>query len=190
MRRSLLSTGVVAALGFSLIGAPCGGPGPQSRTFAVGSLVIPMDRCYQRTTREAPPGGGVACNTTGDDGIYRAYGLVYFLLKNGITVYWMIDPSKTSVTGVDATVPAPATGSVAKKLNWANGTFADLIPAGAGISYIGAPFAIDSTDAAKVVGWLTNPADPNHADFARFQAEAFVDVHQVQSGFTAAQVRP
>jgi hypothetical protein len=202
MRRSLLSTGVVAALGFSLIGAPCGGPGPQSRTFAAGSLVIPMDRCYQRTTREAPPGGGVACNATGDDGVFRAYGLVYFLLKNGITVYWTIDPAKPpsgQVTGVDAAVPAPATGSVAQKMNWVNGTFADFgIPAGTGISYIGAPFAIDSADAAAVVDMLTNAANPRHADFARFQAEATrttpapvaVEIHKVQNGFTANQVRP
>lgn len=197
MRRSLLSTGVIAALGFSLIGAPCGGPGPQSRTFAAGSLVIPMDSCYQ--TRGTPPAGGVACNATGDDGVFRAYGLVYFLLKNGITVYWMIDPAKTSVTGVDATVPAPATGSVAQKMRWADGAFADFgIPTGTGISYIGAPFAIDSADAAAVVDMLTNAANPRHGDFARFQAEATrttpapitVEIHKVQSGFTANQVRP
>ncbi|HTJ42965.1 MAG TPA: hypothetical protein VL463_12765, partial [Kofleriaceae bacterium] len=61
--------------------APCnpddpgcmGGP----KTFATGSLIIPMDLSYQ------------------DSGMFQAYGLIYQLLAHGVKVYWMIEPSKT-----------------------------------------------------------------------------------------------
>ena len=47
------------------------------RTFAPGSLIIPMDLSYQGT------------------GMFQAYGLIYQLLRQGVHVYWMIDPDKT-----------------------------------------------------------------------------------------------
>src|SRR5690348_11338102 len=46
------------------------------RTFATGSLIIPMDLSYQ------------------DTGMFQAYGLIFQLLKQNIHVYWMIDPNK------------------------------------------------------------------------------------------------
>jgi len=49
----------------------------EERTFASGSLVIPMDRSYQ------------------DTGLYQAYGLLYELLRQGVPVTWVIDPDKT-----------------------------------------------------------------------------------------------
>ena len=53
-------------------------------------------------------GGSVAA----DDGVLRAYGLVYFLLKHGVTVYWAVDGAtpKASVTDADLTVPGPIPG--------------------------------------------------------------------------------
>ena len=48
------------------------GPG-----FGPGSLIIPMDLSYQST------------------GMFQAYGLIYQLLRQGIHVYWIIDPGKT-----------------------------------------------------------------------------------------------
>lgn len=47
------------------------------RTFAPGSLIIPMDLSYQST------------------GMFQAYGLIYQLLRQGVHVHWMIDPAKT-----------------------------------------------------------------------------------------------
>ena len=47
------------------------------RNFEAGSLIIPMDLAYQ------------------DHGMFQAYGLLFHLLRNGITVYWVIDESKT-----------------------------------------------------------------------------------------------
>lgn len=47
------------------------------RTFDTGSIIIPMDLAYQ------------------DTGLLQAYGLVYQLLAHDITVYWVIDETKT-----------------------------------------------------------------------------------------------
>ncbi len=44
----------------------------QVRTFATGSYVIPMDTDYQ------------------DNGMLRAYGLLYRLLRAGVPVAWVI----------------------------------------------------------------------------------------------------
>lgn len=47
------------------------------RTFDAGSLIIPMDLAYQ------------------DRGNLQAYGLLFQLLRQGVAVYWAIDPDKT-----------------------------------------------------------------------------------------------
>src|SRR5579859_5542918 len=47
-----------------------------NRTFAAGSLVIPMDTTFQ------------------DNGTLLAFGLVHKLLQNSVTVYWAIQPGK------------------------------------------------------------------------------------------------
>ncbi len=62
-------------LGFCLLVAAPAEAG-YSRDFAAGSLVIPMDLAYQ------------------DSGMFQAYGLVYQLLRQGVTVYWVIDEDK------------------------------------------------------------------------------------------------
>jgi hypothetical protein len=49
----------------------------ESRTFATGSLVIPMDLAYQ------------------DRGMFQAYGLLFQLLRQGVPVAWVIEPTKT-----------------------------------------------------------------------------------------------
>lgn len=68
--------GMVAAIGtLTLATAPA--RAGYDHTFPSGSLVIPMDLTYQ------------------DHGMFQAYGLVFQLLRNGITVYWVIDPDKT-----------------------------------------------------------------------------------------------
>ncbi len=122
MRRHYLTAGVIAALGSILVAAPCGGgTGPAARDFLTGALVIPMDNCYQKRDASSAPGGQThRCNAASDDGIFKAYGLVYFLLQHGITVYWAIDGAtpKGSVVGTDVAVPAPGAGNiVVKKYN-------------------------------------------------------------------------
>ena len=193
MRRSVLTTSFLTVLGAVAIGAQqCSTSGPAQRAFAAGALVIPMDNCYQKRDTTTPAENHSWCNATADDGVFRAYGLVYFLLKHNITVYWAIDGAtpKASLTGYDVVVPAPASGSVAQHMSWTDGSFTDLVPAGNPVNYLGGPFLVDASDAAAVVSMLTNASDSAHADFARFQSEAIVDIHRVQNGFTAPQVRP
>ena len=192
MRRHHLTSGVIAALGSILVAAPCGSTGPGPKTFATGALVIPMDNCYQKRDGTSAPGGQTqSCNAASDDGIFRAYGLVYFLLKHNVTVYWAIDGAtpKTAVTGADVVVPAPTTGiSVVKKYNWSTGNmdvYSPAFPVNTSITYIGGPFIIDPGDKATVLNLFQTSAD-----FAQFKSTALVDVHEVQVGFTASQVRP
>src|SRR6266568_4716572 len=132
MRRTLLTTSLITAAGLALTGvSTCGPQGPGRRTFASGSLVIPMDNCYQR--REG--GAGVApCNAAADDGVFRAYGLVYFLLKHNVTVYWAIDNTKTLPTSLDVAVAKPASAAAAQKMRWADFGFDDLALGGNGIN--------------------------------------------------------
>jgi len=68
-----LGSCVVLALLLSI--APTAGATP--RTFASGSLIIPMDLAYQ------------------DRGMFQAYGLLFQLLQQGVPVAWVIDPDKT-----------------------------------------------------------------------------------------------
>ncbi len=75
------------------------------------ALIIPMDRCHQTpgtATRGVPnyvdssfPHYCYKATGGGDDGMFKAYGLVYRLLQtqnlgadNAIDVYWLINPSK------------------------------------------------------------------------------------------------
>ncbi|HEY5627944.1 MAG TPA: hypothetical protein VIR16_00400, partial [Candidatus Limnocylindrales bacterium] len=191
MRRSILFSTLATVLGLGIMGAStCSTTGPAARSFAAGSLVIPMDNCYQKRDGAA---GTAPCNASADDGVLRAYGLVYFLLKHGVTVYWAVDGAspKLTVTAPDLVVPAPASGTAAQKLSWSNGSFADFgLGAGAGISYIGGPFVIDAADASRAVAMMTSASDPVHGDFARFQSEATIEIHKVQVAFDAMQVRP
>jgi hypothetical protein len=78
------------------------------RSFAAGSLVIPMDLAYQ------------------DNGLLQAYGLVFQLLRQGVHVYWVIDPAKTwhakpcDTVGDECSWPCADEGSAkcgAKKTN-------------------------------------------------------------------------
>ncbi|PTL77429.1 hypothetical protein [Vitiosangium sp. GDMCC 1.1324] len=179
--------------------------------FEQGSLIIPMQKAYQ-----------TQCGAT------SAYGLVYRLLQQGVTVYWAVQPNKTShhrcktkvdspavyIDGCDFEV-AKASGRPVSLLENARGTFKDDFdtfdtssnPNGTGegafkvdrnqarLRYMGGPFLIDATDAAKAVDLLKN-----HADFALFRgSEGGVDcapgsnfnvrVHRVNNAFVAPIAR-
>lgn len=49
----------------------------EQRTFAAGTLIIPMDLEYQA------------------HGMFQSYGLLFQLLRQGVPVAWVIDPDKT-----------------------------------------------------------------------------------------------
>ncbi len=114
--------------------------------FQPGSLIVPMDTTYQ------------------NNGMFKAYGLVYRLLQNGVTVRWAIGNPKTPdlFNGVDfqATTIDRYTGT----------------PVGSPYSYRGGPFIIDSADVAVadpiITAWRTgNAGQPT--------------IHQATAPFTA-----
>jgi stigma-specific protein Stig1 len=195
MRRSVLATTSITLLGLAVMGAStCNTNAPAARSFGPGSLVIPMDNCYQRRDGSTPAQTvGCTAAASADDGVLRAYGLVYFLLKNGVPVYWAVDGAtpKLTATAADVTVDAPPSGAVVQKLRWSDGTFVDFgFPAATKITYVGGPFIVDAQDAPRALAMMTSGGDPAHADFTRFQTEAVVDIHRVQVAFNVIQVRP
>jgi MYXO-CTERM domain-containing protein len=164
--------------------------GAVPRTFEPGSLVIPMDLAYQ------------------DSGMLQAYGLVFQLLRQGVRVYWAIEPTKTwhaapcdtagdecawdcAIEGSGVKCPYP-TGSpdftASTTVVW---DAAGTLEPGAAISghaYRGGPFVVDAADhdrALAVVNawndeslWAANP----WAERTVFQV---VSVHEATAAFTA-----
>jgi len=102
-----------------------------TRTFATGSMIIPLDTISQ------------------DNGALRAYGLVYQLLRSGVPVQWAILTGKPD-DGNDFTITAPA---VVRNLE----TNAVI---GLPRSYRGGPFVIDAVDRAAALpivnAWLAS----------------------------------
>src|SRR5262249_36127047 len=83
---------VTLALAFA---ASRSGPASAAPTsFAAGSLIMPM------STDTA--GNHAAFNQ--NQGMWKAYGLVYKLLQNGIPIRWGISETKTGINDVDFTV--------------------------------------------------------------------------------------
>ena len=107
------------------------------KTFAKGSLVIPMDVCYQCTRQSADgldtatascaktgwssaPSGNACPQKLAQGDVLKAYGLVYELIRNDVPVYWVIDPAKQAVDAYDLAIQYNAGFPVAK-LDWASG---------------------------------------------------------------------
>ncbi len=109
-------------------------------TIPVNSLIIPMDTTYQNT------------------GMFKAYGLVYRLLKNGIPVIWSIAPGK-AFDGTDF---------VASATDFQ--TSASIVAH----SYTGGPFIIDASNAAAATPIIT-----------AWQASNVTTVHKVTASFVA-----
>jgi uncharacterized repeat protein (TIGR01451 family) len=118
-----------------------------TRTFATGTLIIPLDTQSQ------------------DAGALRAYGLVYALLRNDVPVQWAILSGKPA-GGNDLTISAPAT--VADVETGA--------PIGLPISYRGGPFVVDAADRAAALpivnAWLaSDPVTVVHSVTGTFTAD-------------------
>jgi hypothetical protein len=92
------------------------------RSFNAGSLIIPMDNCYQRDLAQntvpkelagnpsAYCAGMPGANSVLGNGARRAYGLIWHLLNAGIPLYWIVDPNKDN-SGVDSPDLTINTGS-------------------------------------------------------------------------------
>ncbi|HVO21605.1 MAG TPA: MopE-related protein [Anaeromyxobacter sp.] len=147
---------ILAGAALPLMAPTCGTLAPGIKTFSRGSIVIPMDVCYQSMSDDLhsdSSGTGYtpfACpqaKATGD--AIRAYGLVYQLVRNNVAVYWIINPSKTATTDVDMSIQY-GNGPPALLYNWGNGTISTTAPTSASkIDYRGGPFVVDGSDFAK-----------------------------------------
>jgi uncharacterized repeat protein (TIGR01451 family)/MYXO-CTERM domain-containing protein len=109
--------------------------------FEAGTLIIPMDTTYQ------------------DSGMLKAYGLVYELLRNGISVHWAIRKGK-QYGGTDFTASATP------------------YPSGAAITaygYRGGPWLINSLDAPSAVpiiaSWKSRNTTTVHVSTTAFDAD-------------------
>src|SRR5579863_4274445 len=99
-----------------------------SRTFDKGSLIIPVDNCYQGDVAQPTPpkeldGNGTASsfaasacagspnsNSVMANGARRTYGLIWLLLKAGVPIYWIIDSAKQNVDDPDLTLNTCGSG--------------------------------------------------------------------------------
>jgi hypothetical protein len=142
---------VLAVLGtLPLLAPTCDGTGPGVKTFARGSLIIPMDVCYQYLadgvkTSYAP----YACPQAPDAGdVIKAYGLVYQLIRNNIAVYWVIDATKQAVTDTDLAIQYDG-GFPVLRYDWAGGGTGAAPTGDHVIRYLGGPFVVDGSDAAR-----------------------------------------
>src|SRR5579863_1339541 len=171
-----LALPLVPALLLPFLAAPtCQGPVVGPRTFGEDSIVIPMDECWQPYSQQdiepgAVPLGG-NCSGTYTKGALYGYGLVYYLIQNGVPVYWVINPNKTTVTDVDFTVPGAT--SQGNLYNWGQASAHLAATTGAplgveaagtntwqcpnqGICYRGGPFVIDGAYFQTVYNLLSS----------------------------------
>lgn len=111
------------------------------RNFPAGSWIIPMDEPYQKEVGQ---------------GLFEAYGFVYELLANDITVYWMIRDDKTTNDAIDFTIHDAATSPVVVLVDHAGGT-SPLAGVTDTIDYAGGPWVIHADDVAVARAVLNNP---------------------------------
>ncbi len=142
----------LAGLAVVLLAPTCGAGGGGLKAFSKGSIVIPMDACYQGDPGQAPPAGCPSVGSVAQDNgnVIRAYGLVYQLIRANVPVYWVIAQGKTSLIGEDFRIQYNA-GLPVTKYDWAAGGKGNAMPPNANghvVSYIGGPFVVDGSDFA------------------------------------------
>ncbi|HEU4383892.1 MAG TPA: IPT/TIG domain-containing protein [Anaeromyxobacteraceae bacterium] len=139
-----LGPALLAALALVLMAPTCQPTTPGVKTFAKGSIVIPMDACYQGDAAVTP----TSCSARDVGNVIQAYGLVYQLIRNNIPVYWVIKQNKASLTDVDLTVQLSG-GPPVGVYDWTNGATGGMPPSNANpIDYRGGPFVVDASDFA------------------------------------------
>jgi hypothetical protein len=144
---------LLVAAALPLMAPTCQPTTPGVKTFSKGSIIIPMDRCYQ-----GDAGTPTGC-ASGDAGnVLQAYGVVYQLIKNNIPVYWVIKQSKASLTDVDVTVQLDG-GAPVGVYNWTPPGAVGAMPPNNTtfvIDYRGGPFVVDGSDQAAVFNLFQN----------------------------------
>lgn len=163
---------------------PCSGGGNKT-TFGGGTIIIPMDSCWQKGKDvTAIPSD---CNprnakATGDDSPLKAYGLVFFLLRHQVTVYMGINPAKSAIDGIDLTLTSFSGTAPVSRYDWGSKTFTTLPDdSDYEVNYRGAPFIIDSSQHDRVLQLLAN--DP---DFQQFRDLHNITIHVSKEQFSSA----
>jgi MYXO-CTERM domain-containing protein len=162
---------ILVAAALPLLAPTCGSFAPGVKSFSRSSLIIPMDVCYQctidgdtgttgtspsacgQTGYVTPSGpqftGGIACpQATAAGDVVKAYGLVYQLIRNGVAVYWIIDPAKTKLDAEDFHISYSG-GPAALRYDWASGATGAAVTSQTIVAYRGGPFIVDGSDYAK-----------------------------------------
>lgn len=176
------------AVAVSLV-APASGLA-EPRAFGEGSLIVPMDLAYQ------------------DHGLLQAYGLVFQLLRQGVRVYWAIEPTKTwhaarcdtpgdecswdcAEEGSGVKCPYPTASPdffAAARVIWDGGGSLAPGTAIASHGYRGGPFVIDAADreaARAIVDAWNDRARWDANPWARRTVFQVVSVHEATAAFTA-----
>lgn len=207
-RRALRTMSVVAALAVALQLGPSRAhhatghdqnplpPPPLGPTevlhFEAGSLVIPMDACFQRpgfmSTNDieqtiAPLTiNSAKCNGTNDkdDGLIPAYSLMFHLIEQGVPVHWSIRNAKSSFHDIDFSI-VRAGGSPAYHRKPGGAVSTTRYQAITTLRYRGAPFVIAAADAARALQVMDSLAN-TCAEGTCFKD---VDIHIAQVSFDA-----
>ncbi|MCA9522835.1 MAG: hypothetical protein KC609_17795, partial [Myxococcales bacterium] len=134
MKRTVVTLLVMA---FALSGTA------RAKSFGTGSIIIPMDVDYQ------------------DSGMFKAYGLVYELLRNDVPIYWVIKQGKT-FGSADFTTDAV--------------DFKDSQTVITDHGYRGGPWVIDSADVndtvkAIIVAWQAVHVTTVHVTTKDFEGD-------------------
>ena len=165
-----------------------------STRFPAGSLIIPMDVCYQnadlrfagydKTFPGYCPGATVRTNgqlgANTSSGATRAYGLVWRLLQQSpaIPVNVIVASGKSTVSQVDLNISGSAP-VVRNLLHPSGGSLTTADISLAAIDYHGGPFVIDAAYAGAVRTFLAGDAARSSPRFAN------VIVHEARIGFAA-----
>ncbi len=185
-RRIVLLAALVGILA-AVVAAPTARAG-YDNTFETGSLIIPMDLAYQ------------------DTGLFQAYGLIFQLLRQGVPVYWVIDPDKTwhdadcdtagdecawdcaeEGSGVKCSYPTASPDFYAStEVVWDD---SGVMNAGEVISshgYRGGPFVIDAADreaALAIIDVWNDPSLWGANPWAERTVAEVVTVHETTADF-------
>lgn len=159
--------------------------------FEAGSLIIPMDGCYQRPQFLATADlsqivspqtiGGLVCNGNSDKdgGLIPAYTLVFRLVQAGIPVNWAIRSGKTGWSDLDFSVVKAGGGPVKHRHPGSAAT--NRYAAITTVRYRGAPFVISAEHAANALALMDSVASMCNVGTCYSK----VDVHVAQVSFDA-----
>ena len=170
--------------------APVQGPIPLV-SFSAGSLIIPMDGCYQRPSfmklsdfedLTGVDTGDAECNANNDkdEGLVLTYGLVARLVAAGVPVHWVIKHGKSGWHDVDLSI-SKAGGSPVSHANAGDSSFSARYSSLTQIDYRGAPFVIAAENASDALAVMTSSA----GICAQGSCISEIDVHRAETDFDA-----